>query len=94
MEDLDRKQSGSEKSVKNLNEQLEDLREQLKDETRAKIAGSNKQKQLADEVERLQGQLEDEEEAKAAAQTKVVNLNQQVRVFTMNCRLCTWYIHL
>lgn len=80
MEDFDRKNSGSEKQVKNLNEQLDEIRDQLSEETRAKIALSNKGKQLKDEVERLNAQFEDEEEAKAALQVKVVQLTQQVKL--------------
>ena len=78
MEDLDAKNSTAEKAAKGLREQVEELTEQLAEETRAKIAASNKQKQMADEVERLNGQVEDEEEAKDALQGKLGAANSQV----------------
>ena len=79
-EDLDLKNSTAERNVKSLKEQIEELQDKLSEETRAKIAASNKMKQLDDEVERLNGQLEDEEEAKTALQNKLVQINQQVRL--------------
>jgi myosin protein heavy chain len=79
-EDLDLKNSTAERSVKSLKEQIEELQDKLSEETRAKIAASNKMKQLDDEKERLNGQLEDEEEAKTALQNKLVQINQQVRL--------------
>lgn len=78
LEELDGKKSSAEKSVKNLKEQVEELSEQVKEETRVKIIASNKQKQLQDEVERLNGQLEDEEEARGALQLKIVQNTTQV----------------
>lgn len=78
LEDLDGKSSSVEKASKSLREQVEELTDQLQEETRAKIAANNKQKQLQDEVERLNGQLEDEEEAKDALQNKLVATNAQV----------------
>lgn len=47
LEDLDRKCSSAEKASKNQREEAEELQERLADETRAKLAASNKQKQLA-----------------------------------------------
>lgn len=78
LEDLDTKSSLADKSSKNFKEQVEELTDQLAEETRAKIAANNKQKQLQDELERLSAQLEDEEEAKDALQTKLVATNSQV----------------
>ena len=79
LEELDGKQSSSEKTIKNFQNQVEELHEQLAEETKAKIAANNKQKQLHDEVERLNGQLEDEEEAKDTLQAKLGTVNVQVR---------------
>ena len=79
-EELDLKNSTAERNVKSLKEQIEELQDKLSEETRAKIAASNKMKQLDDEVERLNGQLEDEEEAKTALQNKLVQINQQVHM--------------
>ena len=78
LEDLDTKKSSSEKSTKNLKGQVEELTDQLAEETRAKIAANNKQKQMADELERLNTQLDDEEEAKDSIQTKMIATNSQV----------------
>ncbi|CAI8034560.1 Myosin-10 [Geodia barretti] len=78
LEELDRKSSGSERTVKDLKEQLEEAQERLTEENRAKINSNNKQKQLADEAERLNQQLEDEEEAKGALQVKLTQLTQQL----------------
>ena len=60
---------------------MEELTDQLAEETRAKIAANNKQKQLQDEVERLNTQLEDEEEAKDAIQAKMGTTNSQVCLY-------------
>ena len=79
LEELDSKYSSGEKKCKNLLEQVEELTEQLAEETRAKIAANNKLKQLQDEVDRLNAQIEDEEEAKDGLQTKLVAMNSQVR---------------
>ena len=78
LEDLDVKNSTAERSVKSLKDQIDELQDKLSEETRAKIAASNRQKQLEDEVERLNNQLEDEEEAKSSLQNKLVQVNQQV----------------
>ena len=86
VEDLDRKYSSAERQAKGFKEQLEEVQDRLSDETRIKIAGSNKQKHLADEVERLNQQLEDEEEAKNALQSKLMQVTQQVR---RGCRVTT-----
>ncbi len=91
LEDLDGKQSSGEKAAKNLKELVEELQDQVAEETRAKIAASNKQKQLQDEVERVNGQLEDEEEAKDSLQAKLANTNSQVSVCVCVCGLkCIW----
>ena len=79
-EDLDLKNSTAERNVKSLKEQIDELQDKLSEETRAKIAASNKMKQLDDEVERLNSQLEDEEEAKTGLQNKLVQMNQQVNL--------------
>ena len=76
--DLDSKKSSMEKSSKNLKEQVEELTDQVAEETKAKIAANYKLKQMQDEMERLQAQLEDEEEAKDGLQTKLVSTNSQV----------------
>ena len=76
---MDHKCSTLDKSVKSLKEQLKETEEHLADETRQKIALSNKLKQQEDEVQRLNQQLEDEEEIKAGIQTKMVQATQQVR---------------
>ena len=88
-EDLDLKNSTAERSVKSLKEQIEELQDKLSEETRAKIAASNKQKQLEDEVERVNGQLEDEEEAKTGLQSKLVQINQQVSGLCLPIRVET-----
>jgi len=80
LEEIEGKKSSVDKEAKNLRQQVEELNEQLTEETRAKIAANNKQKQLQDEVERLNGQLEDEEEAKDALQAKLNATNAQVRM--------------
>ena len=76
---MDHKCSTLDKAVKSLKEQLKETEEHLTDETRQKIASSNKQKQLEDEVQRLNQQLEDEEEIKAGIHSKMVQATQQVR---------------
>jgi len=50
----------------------------LAEETRLKMAVTNKQKQLADEVEHLKFQLEEEEDSKQQLQNRLLQLTQQV----------------
>ncbi len=81
------------KTVKNLKDQVEELTDQVSEETKAKLAANNKVKHLQDELERLQGQLEDEEEAKDAVQTKLVSTNSQVWLYTVkSSSLWVWLI--
>ena len=84
LEELDGKYSSAEKGSKGLRDQVEELTEQLAEETRAKIAASNKLKQLQDEVEKLNGQVEDEEEAKESLQAKLVTMTSQVSLLQGN----------
>ena len=78
LEDLDTKNSSTEKAAKGLRGTVEDLTSQLKEETRAKISASNKLKQLQDELDQLKGQLEEEEEAKDTLQAKLSSTSSQV----------------
>ena len=50
----------------------------LAEESRLKMAATNKQKQLADEVEHLKFQLEEEEDSKQQVQNRLLQLTQQV----------------
>ena len=55
-----------------------DMQEMLSEESRLKMAATNKQKQLADEVEHLKFQLEEEEDSKQQVQNRLLQLTQQV----------------
>ena len=50
----------------------------LAEETKLKMAATNKQKQLGDEVEHLKFQLEEEEDSKQQLQNRLLQLTQQV----------------
>lgn len=54
------------------------MQEMLAEESRLKMAATNKQKQLADEVEHLKFQLEEEEDSKQQVQNRLLQLTQQV----------------
>ncbi|XP_065898509.1 myosin-9-like [Dysidea avara] len=77
-EDIESKYSTTEKQRKGLQQQLTETQEMLAEETRLKMAVTNKQKQLADEVEHLKFQLEEEEDSKQQLQNRLIQLTQQV----------------
>ena len=54
------------------------LQEIVAEETRMKIAATNKHKELQNTVEQLQTSVEEEEEAKQMLQNKMLQLTQQV----------------
>ena len=54
------------------------LQETVNEETRLKIAATNKHKELQNDVEQLQTSVEEEEEAKKMLQNKMLQLTQQV----------------
>ena len=59
--------------------QLNEVQDQLQEETRQKLGLNTKLREAGDEINRLQEQLEEEEDEKKAAQKQAQTVASQVR---------------
>ena len=82
-EDLKQKSTAADSNVKLLKEEIERLRDELSEETTAKITACSKIKRLKDEAEQLNHQLKDEEESKSRLQNEIVQINEQVSLYNV-----------
>eukprot|EP00794_Sanderia_malayensis_P008852 gene8852-9800_t len=78
LEEIESKCSSVERAKASLDMQLGDTQDQLREETRLKLALNTKLREAGDEINRLQEQLEEEEDEKKAAQKQASNLQSQL----------------
>jgi len=90
-EKADSKATQLAKQVANMESQLTEAQENIREETRQKLAALSRQRQAEDEVANLKEQLEDDEESQKQLENKITSLTTQVCYFVLIGWLLSWF---